>query len=124
MRPIEDIIGRRFGTLVVEKYVGFIDYCGQKRRIARCKCDCGNTTNILCTDLLRGRKKTCGKCDWHKRSPRLLNGYRVIYNPDWPSAMKDRNYNGYVYEHRYVMELEIGRTLKKTNVFITRILIA
>ena len=45
------------------------------------------------------------------RSTRVVNGYRLIYKPDHPSCMKGGNWNGYVYEHRYLMEIELGREL-------------
>lgn len=42
---------------------------------------------------------------------RILNGYRVVYKPNHPSAYTSENWKGWVYEHRYLMELELGRTL-------------
>lgn len=35
---------------------------------------------------------------------RKLNGYNLIYKPEHPSSMKNKNWNGYVYEHLYVYE--------------------
>lgn len=43
---------------------------------------------------------------------RHLNGYRLIYKPEHPSAMKSDNWIGFVYEHRYKIELELGRLLR------------
>jgi len=42
---------------------------------------------------------------------RSVNGYRLIYKPDHPSSYQEGNHRGYVYEHIYVMELELGRCL-------------
>lgn len=39
----------------------------------------------------------------------LLDGYKYIYSPDHP----DRTNNGYVAEHRLIMEKMIGRRLTK-----------
>ena len=46
---------------------------------------------------------------------RSLNGYRLIYEPEHPSAMTGGN-EGYVYEHVYVMELYLGRKLQDGEV--------
>jgi len=50
------------------------------------------------------------------RSDRNLNGYRVIYMPEHPRAMKNENWNGYVYEHLIVVEDNLGRPLRKDEV--------
>jgi hypothetical protein len=43
-------------------------------------------------------------------------GYILIYKPDWPSAMLTPTWKGYVFEHRYIIEKRIGRSLKKSEV--------
>ena len=51
-----DLIGMRFGRLSV---IGKTRIIGG--RVAWvCKCDCGNKTTTLTTELLRGRTKSCG----------------------------------------------------------------
>lgn len=47
---------------------------------------------------------------------RILNDYRVIYQPDHPSAMQSQNWLGYVYEHVVVASRSIGRQLLETEV--------
>jgi predicted nucleic acid-binding Zn ribbon protein len=47
---------------------------------------------------------------------RILNGYRVIYEPDYPFSMTNENWKGYIYEHRYVMEQYLGRQLEEDEV--------
>ena len=44
---------------------------------------------------------------------RILNGYRVIYFPNHPSAMKSNNWNGFIYEHIVKAERMLGRSLTK-----------
>lgn len=45
------------------------------------------------------------------KSIRFLNGYKLIYMPEHPSAMTSSNWVGYIYEHRLLMEEELGRAL-------------
>ena len=47
---------------------------------------------------------------------RLLNNYRVLYKPDHPTCMTSDNWNGYVYEHIYVMEKHLNRPLEENEV--------
>lgn len=42
---------------------------------------------------------------------RNLNGYRVVYMPNYVSSMKNENWKGWIYEHTYFAELSIGRQL-------------
>lgn len=50
------------------------------------------------------------------KSVRILNGYRVIFQPEHPTSMKSENWDGYVYEHIYFIETELGRPLSKEEV--------
>lgn len=50
------------------------------------------------------------------KSVRYLNGYRLIYKPDSLSAMTNDNWRGYVYEHIYVMEQSLNRSLNDDEV--------
>lgn len=52
-----DIAGKRFGKLVVIKYVGNNKH--QKSQWL-CKCDCGNTAIVVGTELRQGHTKSCG----------------------------------------------------------------
>lgn len=51
-----------------------------------------------------------------EKSIRNLNGYRVIYKPDHPSAMTSDNWKGYVYEHIYIIERHLERQLTKDEI--------
>ncbi len=50
------------------------------------------------------------------KSIRENNGYRRIYKPEHPSCMTSDNWKGYIYEHRYVVEIAMGRLLKDDEV--------
>lgn len=45
------------------------------------------------------------------KNERWLNGYRLIYKPDHFNTMTSDNWNGYVYEHRYIVEKRLNRKL-------------
>jgi hypothetical protein len=42
---------------------------------------------------------------------RVVNGYRLIYMPDHPNAMRSDNWDGYIYEHIHFAQESIGRPL-------------
>lgn len=50
------------------------------------------------------------------KSDFISNGYRMVYRPNHPTAFKSESRNGYVYEHRYLMEIELGRSLLEGEV--------
>lgn len=51
-KPKKNILGRRFGKLVVT------EWAGESRWI--CACDCGNTTKVLTANLTRANTRSCG----------------------------------------------------------------
>ncbi len=55
--------GDRFGKLIyLEDGLQKILPSGQKPRVALCRCDCGNSKEILVLHLTRGRTVSCGDC--------------------------------------------------------------
>lgn len=65
-----DLADRTYGKLYVEEFVG---HTGDKHGcLWRCKCECGNSTTVLSTNLLNGTTISCG-C-W----VRLYSGKPVI----------------------------------------------
>ena len=54
---------------------------------------------------LRGKQSN----NWKGGRVKIAGGYIALYKPDHPYSSK----NGYILEHRYVMEQRIGRYLKK-----------
>lgn len=56
-----NLIGQRFGKLVVLEEDGFIvGQNGKRHRLWKCKCDCGNTCSIQHQYLTYGDTKSCG----------------------------------------------------------------
>lgn len=73
-----DLIGKRFGKLVVVSYSRTQkEKCGATRAIWNCQCDCGNTIEVKAGLLANGKVKSCG-CLKHERSYKFedLSGNR------------------------------------------------
>ena len=52
-----------------------------------------------------------------KSTIRHINGYNVVYKPNhFHHTWHTRDYEGWVYEHRYVMECHLGRPLERDEV--------
>lgn len=58
MSQLINMVGQRFGRLTVIKLSEKRTYSGGTKWI--CKCDCGNTTEVSRTHLIRGGVKSCG----------------------------------------------------------------
>ena len=61
----QNLIGKRFGKLVVEEFAGKRN----KAVLWKCKCECGNETIVTANDLRVGHTKSCG-CLAHQREKR------------------------------------------------------
>ena len=68
---IKDITGKRFGSLVVEKYTG-VTVPG-RGAIWLCKCDCGNYRKVGTNHLNYGQITKCEECVKKDRQKRALN---------------------------------------------------
>ena len=108
-------IGQRFGHLTVighgpDKFYGKAHV---RTRTSICRCDCGKTIVALNDSLVRKHRVKCSsKCRLTFRGRYISsNGYVCVYAPGHPYATK----RGYVYEHRLIMEKNIGRYLLPTE---------
>lgn len=54
----KEMLGKRFGRLIIEGRKGIDDKSGEFLWI--CKCDCGQYTNAITSKLKKGRIKSCG----------------------------------------------------------------
>lgn len=52
-----DLVGKRFGRLTVIEQSG---RAHDRHILWKCKCDCGNTTNVSSRDLKDGHTQSCG----------------------------------------------------------------
>lgn len=51
-----------------------------------------------------------------KRKPRIVNGYILVYKPEHPSSMTHPDWLGWIYEHRYKIEILLGRPLEHDEI--------
>lgn len=93
MAKYEDIIGRRFGRLVVLGRSRI-----QSRWYADCLCDCGQQKSVYIYNVMSGKSKSCGCLAKESSSARFTThgrsycrGYDKAYRA-WQS-IKDRCYN-------------------------------
>lgn len=71
-------VGQRFNRLtVVEELPIYVAPNGQRKRRFRCKCDCGNYTDVMLSNLVYGGVASCGcaKADSIKVSKKKFNTY-------------------------------------------------
>jgi hypothetical protein len=58
-RPIRNMVGERYGLLTVIARAGSTP-TPASNALWRCRCDCGNESVVVGTDLRRGRQQSCG----------------------------------------------------------------
>jgi hypothetical protein len=90
--PLKNIVGQRFGKLLVLEFVGSNH---EKRRIFKCRCDCGNETTSTFSNLVRKNKSSCGcgmrTSGWNIKHGASVNGKLPRIYRIW-QGMKARCY--------------------------------
>ena len=124
---VRDLLGQQFGRWTVKSF-DEIKRLSNGKRFAywNCECICGNTASVLGINLTHGQSQSCGclghdiqrtrlkgkkgsaSMAWHGGRT-MDNGYVSLSCPDHPFRTKD----GYVREHRLVMEAHLNRFLAK-----------
>jgi len=79
-----DLTGRRFGKLVVIKYVGNNKWRGSKWL---CECDCGIEKVVVRSSLIGGHTKSCG-CYHRERTSKRNKGRIGEKNPSYKHGLK------------------------------------
>lgn len=107
-----DIIGKRFGRLVVlDRTTDHITAGGRKIPCYLCQCDCGNNHTATSSSLLSGSVKSCGclKVDnWHH--PYNFNDLKGKKIGRWLvlERASDTVYDGSSHDTRWLCECECG----------------
>jgi hypothetical protein len=78
LRKVKDLLGKRFGRLLV------IEYAGSVKNAAtwKCLCDCGNITIVYRGNLESGGTLSCGCLNKENASKRLLSDDSPFKNPE------------------------------------------
>lgn len=86
-RKCIDLTGNKYGRLtVIERSESYISKSGIPKVKWLCKCDCGNTVNVLGVDLRRGNTKSCGCLNLEKSIEKISH-----YNKEHKSIHGHRN---------------------------------
>jgi rfaE bifunctional protein nucleotidyltransferase chain/domain len=94
MSKIIDIVGEKFGRLLVEKYVGK-DIWGKTRW--QCKCECGNVKVYNKSDLSRtgrGAVRSCGCLKAEETFERCWHGHGEISGDFWSQIQRGAKSRG------------------------------
>ena len=81
------MVGKRFGAMVVESFSG----TENKRRMFRCRCDCGKDAVVRGSDLRRGLQVSCG-CVKRKNTVERNTKHGAVGTPAYRTwaAMRQR----------------------------------
>lgn len=91
-----DIIGLKFGKLIVEKRAEkYYSASGQSIVFYECKCDCGNVHKVRSIHLRRGKIQSCGNCEDKLHGESNSRLYRI-----W-NTMRYRTSEDYSQKHLY-----------------------
>lgn len=90
----EDLIGKRFGRLVVLNIFSKISKRGWKARYARCRCDCGTEKDVAIYNLISGSIISCS-CQSKLNRIKELTTHNLSKHPLYRKFfdMKKRCYN-------------------------------
>ncbi len=72
-----NLLGRRFGRLVVTAFSGKGKVKNKARALWQCRCDCGGTSVVVSSNLLSGNTISCG-CG-HRKFPFGESNVRQVY---------------------------------------------
>ncbi len=99
--------------LVAEAFIGQVNGRVVIHKDGNSNNNCVDNLEIITQAELNKRKNTIIDKENHIR---YLNKYKVIYKPDHFHHVLGKYYEGWVYEHRYVMESFLGRPLSSDEI--------
>lgn len=91
MTARKNLVGERFGRLVVIKFAGI---SRNQKSTFMCRCDCGNETVVIGGNLCSGIAKSCG-CLRNQRTRERMTTHGMSHHPAYGryALMLDRCYN-------------------------------
>lgn len=95
----KDIVGERFGRLLVTEYAG---NAKSRHALWRCKCDCGNEIVAVGINLRSGKTTSCGCWKNEKSASKATKhkGYNTIAYKAWANMIQrctNKNQKAYVH---------------------------
>ena len=110
-----NLVGKRFGSWVVESFAEVKARNGSKKTYWNCICDCGTKKIVLGISLTSCNSKSCGCSRGKGETSHAWRG-GICYDADgyihcYASTHPCSDVRGYVLQHRLIMEDVIGRRL-------------
>lgn len=100
-----DLIGQRFGRLIVLKY---LEHNKDRRKVWLCKCDCGNITKGTTSNMICGKKRSCGCL---RKEAQRQNGRKTGRKN---GGKNKKDLKGFVFGRLIILE-ETGK-IRNTNI--------
>ena len=115
---LNDIVGKRYGKLLV---IAYSKKCNRHHKYY-CKCDCGNTVEVFRDNLLRGRKRSCANC-W--KIVRENEYYRYICSNGKSFIFSLEDYEIVLQHHWFIDSNGYPKTnIDNSTVLLSRLLMA
>ena len=102
----KNLIGQRFGKLVA---IELLEESNEfKRRVYRCKCDCGNEIDVPTSSLTTYHTLSCGclVSYWNMYIKQFLKNNEIAYKPEYPISINDDKYRFDFYLPQYNLIIE------------------
>ena len=88
-RRSPDLAGKVFGNLtVVERTQG----SDKRHPVWLCKCDCGSTSKVQASSLVKGRISNCASCGNKRKGDALWKGHGEISGHFWSNVRNGAKY--------------------------------
>lgn len=100
-----DLVGKKYGRLLVKEKIGSIEYKPKRKRIYwLCQCDCGNEVEKHSTDLRSSKVKSCGclQMETMIANGKMGSKHNMVKSLEYKSwqGMKDRCLNKHCKDYR------------------------
>lgn len=100
-----DIIGHKFGKLLVKNYLGLKTFWKIHQSCYSCQCECGKTIEVPRNSLISGNKQSCGCAHWKIKIDDII-GKKF-------GKLTVIEYIGHGKYHLYLCKCDCGKTTKR-----------